>query len=451
MKIFSVIWFSQLISIVGSGLTAFALGVWVYQQHGSATQFALITLFAVLPGVVLSPLAGALADRWDRKKLMILGDCGAALGTLLIAVLITAGTLEVWHIYLATALSSICGAFQWPAFAATIPLLVPKQHLGRANGMVQVAEAAGLVVSPLLAGVLVVTIGLWGVILIDFATFLFAVAAMLPIRIPKPPATPEGHGPRSTLRADIAQGWSYIHTRPGLLALFVLFTSFNFIVGMAGILVQPLILSFASPAVLGTLVSIGGSGLLVGGVVMGIWGGPKRRVSGILLFLLIGGVLLLLHGLAPSAVLIGVVAPLFLFTWPILNGSSYAILQTKIPPDMQGRVFALSHMIMQSSRPVAALIAGPLADRLFEPMLAAGGPLAGSIGRLIGTGPGRGIALLFMVLGVLEILTAVAGYLHPRLRHLETELPDVITEETAAAAEATTDPLGQQSPELGVG
>ncbi|HJQ36450.1 MAG TPA: MFS transporter, partial [Thermoanaerobaculia bacterium] len=172
MRVFSVVWFSQLVSIVGSGLTSFALGVWVYERSHSATQFALITLFLVLPGVLLSPLAGALADRWNRKLLIILGDCGSALGTLAIALLVYADRLEVWHIYLATAFSSVCGAFQWPAFAASIAMLVPKERLGRANGMVQIAEAAGLVISPLLAGVLVVTTGLWGVILIDFATFI---------------------------------------------------------------------------------------------------------------------------------------------------------------------------------------------------------------------------------------------------------------------------------------
>lgn len=450
MKIFSIIWASQLVSIIGSGLTSFALGVWVYQTTGSATQFALITLFLVLPGVLLSPLAGALADRWNRKWLMILGDCGAALGTLGIAVLVAFGGLEIWHIYLATALTSICGAFQWPAFAASIPLLVPRNLLGRANGMVQIAEAAGLVISPLLAGVLVVTIGLRGVILIDFATFLVAVVAMLPMRIPKPSTDVERQ--TVSLGGDIAHAWSYIRVRSGLLALFALFASFNFIVGLAGILIQPLILSFASPAVLGTLVSIGGSGLLIGGLIMGLWGGPRHRIMGILVSMLIGGVLLCLHGLAPSAWLIGFVAPMFLFTWPLINGSSFTILQTKIPAEVQGRVFALSHMITQSSRPLAALVAGPLADRVFEPLLAVRGPLAGSIGKTIGVGPGRGIALLFIVLGLLEILTAAAGYLHPRLRRLETELPDipahvVSVDSTGPGADST----GQPSAELGVG
>lgn len=441
MKTFSAIWLSQLISIVGSGLTSFALGVWVYQATGSATQFALITLFLVLPGVLLSPLAGALADRWDRKWLLIGGDFGSALSTLAIAILVATGRLEVWHIYAATALNSVCGAFQWPAFAASIPLLVPKDRLGRANGMVQVAEAAGLVIAPLLAGVLVVTVGLWGVMLIDFASFLVAVVTVLLLRIPKPVPTAEQQAARTTVRSDIAQAWKYIHARPGVLALFALFASFNFIVGLAGILIQPLILSFASPAVLGTLVSIGGSGLLLGGLIMGIWGGPKRRVAGILVFMLAGGVLLFLHGLAPSAILIGIVAPVFLFTWPVINASSHAILQTKVVPDMQGRVFALSHMITQSSRPLAALIAGPLADRVFEPLLTPGGPLANSIGRTIGVGAGRGIALLFMVLGILELLTAVVGWLHPRLRHLETELPDIAGDEPPVSL-ATAEPVG---------
>ena len=141
MRIFTLIWFGQLISFIGFGLTRFALGVWVYRNTGSVTQFALISLFAILPSILLSPLVGVLVDRWNRRTCMILSDAGAGLSTLAIVLLLLVGRLEVWHIYLVVAVSSTFNAFQWPAYAAATTMLVPKQHLGRASGMVQLAEA----------------------------------------------------------------------------------------------------------------------------------------------------------------------------------------------------------------------------------------------------------------------------------------------------------------------
>ena len=167
MRTFSIIWLGQCVSIIGSGLTRFALGLWVYQHTGSVTNFALIALSSILPHLLLSPLAGALVDRWDRRKAMIFSDIGAGLSTLLIAMFFFVNRLEVWHIYLATALSSACGTFQWPAYTAAISLLVPKKNLGRANGMVQFGQAASEILTPILAGVLLVTIRLSGIILID--------------------------------------------------------------------------------------------------------------------------------------------------------------------------------------------------------------------------------------------------------------------------------------------
>jgi DHA3 family macrolide efflux protein-like MFS transporter len=142
MRAFMIVWLGQLISLVGSGLSSFALGLWVYQRSGSVTQFALIALCAVLPRIVLAPLAGALVDRWDRRMVMILSDAGASLSTLILALLLLAGQLAVWQVYLAVALSAGCAAFQEPAYAAALTQLVPRDGFGRANGMVQLAQAA---------------------------------------------------------------------------------------------------------------------------------------------------------------------------------------------------------------------------------------------------------------------------------------------------------------------
>ncbi|UCC65823.1 MAG: MFS transporter [Anaerolineae bacterium] len=428
MRVFGVIWFGQLVSLVGSGLTGFALGVWVYQRTGSATQFALITLFTTLPGLVVSPLAGALVDRWDRRWVMILGDTGAGLSTLVVALLLLANRLQVRHIYVTMTASSIFSAFQAPAHSASITLLVPKKHLGRASGMVQLGQSVARIVSPALAGVLVEAIEVRGVILIDFATFLFAVASLLFIRIPRPESTEAGKAGRGSLLQEASFGWTYIRRRPGLFGLLTFFSFSNFTLGFAEVLFTPMVLSFASPAVLGTVWSIGGSGMLIGSIVMSTWGGPRRRIYGLLAPILVRGGLLILTGFQPDARLAAVGAFGVFFSFPFVAGSSQAIWQSKVAPDVQGRVFGVRRMIAFSMRPLSYLLAGPLADTVFEPLLAVDGPLAGSVGQVIGIGQGRGIGLLFIVLGTVLIPIVAAGYLYPRLRWVEDELPDAIAD-----------------------
>ncbi len=436
IRTFVLIWFGQLISIIGSGLTSFALGVWAYQTTDSVTSYALIVLSTMLPNILFSPLAGALVDRWDRRGAMILSDTGAGLSTLVIALLFISGRCELWAICLATAASSAFGAFQWPAYSAATALLVPREHYGRANGLVQLGQAMGFIASPMLAGVLVGKIEVQGVILIDFATFLFAVLTLLFVRIPRPPTTAEGRAGRGSLLSEAAYGWAYLAARPGLLSMLILFTLLNFLLGLVMVLFAPMVLSFADADVLGVVTSVGGVGMLAGGVVMGIWGGPKRRINGVLGCLLLEGLAFLIGGLRPSAPLVAVAAFSFFFCFPVGSALSQSIWQSKVAPDVQGRVFATRSMVAMSSIPLAYIVAGPLADRVFEPLLAAGGPLAESIGQIIGVGKGRGIGLLFILMGMLTMLVTVGGYLYPRLRLVEDELPDVTADEPSVASDA---------------
>jgi len=424
MRVFILIWLGQMVSIVGSGLTRFALGVWVYQHTGSATQFALIYLSSSLPVIVISPIAGALVDRWDRRWTMLLSDSGAGLSTLAIAPMLFAGRLEVWHIYLATSVSSTCSAFQSPAYAAATTLLVPKQHLGRANGLIQLGQAVTQLISPVLAGVLVVTIQVQGVILLDFATFLFALVTLLSVRFPTAETTTAGKAGKDSLLREIAYGWTYIMARPGLLGLLIFLAASNFLMGIVGVLATPLVLSFASAAVLGTVLTIGGSGMLVGSLVMSTLGGSQRHINSVFGFMLLSGLWILVAGLRPSAPLFATATFLLFFGLPIINGSSQVIFQKKVAPNVQGRVFALTGMLSGLSLPLAYLVAGPLADRVFEPLMVPGGALASSIGQIIGVGPGRGIGLMFIVIGVLTMLATVVAYQYPRLRMVEEELPD---------------------------
>lgn len=261
-SIFLLIWFGQLISLTGSGLTGFGLGVWVYLNTGSVTQFALIALFTALPGIIFSPIAGALVDRWDRRIAMILSDAGAGLCTLSVAVLLLSDRLEVWHIYVAMAISSAFSAFQWPAYSAATTLLVPKEHLARASGMVQISEAVAQIASPIMAGALMAVIQIHGILLLDFASFLFAVTTLLIARVPRPETTAEGKAGQGKLLSEAAYGWTYIRKRSGLLGLLLFFAVTNFASGIVQVLFTPLVLSYSTAAVLGVLLSIGGLGFL---------------------------------------------------------------------------------------------------------------------------------------------------------------------------------------------
>jgi MFS transporter, DHA3 family, macrolide efflux protein len=437
-SIFAFVWVGQVVSLMGSGLTAFALGVWVFQTTGSTMQYSLLTICSRLPTILVAPLAGALIDRWDRRRAMILSDVGAGLSILSIALLYILGALQIWHIYIALIINSALIAFQWPAYSAATTMLVSKKHYGRAAGMVQTAEALSLIVSPVLGGVLLLTIKLNGIFLVDCATFVFSILTLLLVRIPAPANSNEAAAGRKSLLREIAYGWRYITSRPGLMALLIFFAATNFLSGFILVLTTPLVLAFASASVLGMVFSVGGLGMLVGGVVLSAWGGPKRRIHGVLGSQLACGLCFILAGLRPSAVLIMIAAFFFFFSGTFISGCSQAIWQSKVPPDLQGRVFAVRRMVAWSSTPLAYLIAGPLAEYVFEPLLAVNGRYAGSIGRLIGVGPGRGIGLLFIVMGVLTLLIVCAGYFYPRLRLLEDEVTDTIPDSNLNAALTTT-------------
>ncbi|HWM91674.1 MAG TPA: MFS transporter [Thermoanaerobaculia bacterium] len=432
MKQFSILWFGQLVSVMGSGLTGFALAVWVYQSTGSVTRFALMFLFTSLPGVVLAPVAGVLVDRWDRRLLMLASDTAAVLCTLGIVLLLWLNRLEVWHLYVLLGLSSIFRAVQWPAFAASITLLVPKSQYGRTSGMTQLGEALTMILAPTVAGLLMDRIGLVGVILIDVSTFVFAVLTLLVVRIPAPPAV-ESRKREGTMWSEIAESWTYLRERSGLLALLLLFAGANFAMAMVQVLFRPLVLSFTSAQVLGQVLSVASIGFLVGGLTMSVWGGPKRRVLGIYVFQTLQGLILLLAGLEASALLIAGAGFLFFFCSSVIFGSSQAIWQSKVAPGIQGRVFSLRRMVVTSTLPLAYLIAGPLADHVFEPAMAPGGALAASVGAVIGTGQGRGIALMVLLLGIWLLLLVNVAHRYRPMRRVEDELPDSTGEENKEA------------------
>ncbi len=424
MRLFITIWLGQLISFLGSDLTNFAIGIWIYQKTGSVTQLSLISLFIMLPGILIAPIAGAFVDRWNRRVCMIISDCVAMSCTIAIALLVTFGHLEVWHIYLGIALSSIFNTLGNLAYTASISSLVPKQHLGRASGMVQIADATAQLISPILAGVFLTNIGLRGIIAIDCSTFLISLIALISVKFPQITITTTQETPFSQ---QISYGWNYIYSRKGLLSLLIFFATSNFAISIAEVLIKPLVLSLTDAATLGIVLSLAGSGLMLGSIFMIVWGGPKtNRIFGVIGSEAIIGLCIICIGLQASIPLITTASFVGFFCVPIVNGCSQAIWQIKVAPDIQGRVFAARRAIAFASRPLAYLLAGPLADKVFEPAMGEYGILASTVGSIIGVGKGRGIALLCIVTGFLTLLITIIAYHYPRLRWLEKELPDIV-------------------------
>jgi MFS family permease len=324
-KSFLIIWFGQLVSLTGSGLTGFAIGVWVFLETGSTTLFALIQLVTTLPNILIGPISGALVDRWDRRKAMLFSDSGSAVCTLIIFILLSTDTLELWHIYILLTISSSFATFQWPAYSAAMTLLVPKKQLGRANGLVQVAEGVSQILAPVTAGILIGIIMLQGVIIIDLITFLFAFVTLIIVRIPKPEASGEGLAGKGSILKEAFFGWKYIRTRAGLFALLLFFASMNFFTSIATVLFTPLVLSLSTPAMLGVLTSAAGLGFLAGSMLMSVWGGPNRKMLGIYFTEVIIAISLLILGFTTNLFILGMGAFLAFCSMPILNSCSQVI------------------------------------------------------------------------------------------------------------------------------
>jgi MFS transporter, DHA3 family, macrolide efflux protein len=423
---FGAVWFGQVISFIGSGLTSFALGVWVLQKTGEITQYALISMFFVLPGVLLGPLAGTLVDRWDRRKAMLISDLGAGISTISIAVVYLLGGLQVWYIYLAVFVSGAFGSLRMPSMQAAMTQMISQKNIGRASGLMEIVQIGQFLIAPAVAGGLMGKIGLAGVIMIDFSSFLIAISILFFVRIPRAERTVIGRSGSGSMLREMAYGWKYIMVRPGLAALMLLFALAGFTTEMTVVLFTPLILSFGTAAQLGLAMSLCACGFLVGGLLMSIWGGPKRRLKIVIISLILMGVFSALIGLRASMGLIVVSGFLATLCSPILSSSNQVIWQKKVAADVQGRVFAIRRTIVLAIPLLTYVVAGPLTDRVFEPMMAKNGLLAGSLGQILGVGPGRGIGLLFVTMGLLLVLITAIYYLSPYLRHVEEDLPDAV-------------------------
>ncbi|MFC7549662.1 MFS transporter [Plantactinospora sp. GCM10030261] len=447
MRTFLRLWSGQAVSLVGSALTSFALGVWVYQETGSVTRLGLVYLLVFLPGILVAPFTGALVDRLDRRAVLLTTVSGGLLNVLALAALHHADALRSGHVYLTSAVTSVLIAVQTPAFAASVGPLVGRSGLGRANGLVMLAHSVAQIAGPLAGGFLLQAVNLGGVLIIDGASYLIALISLLTLRLPRPaPAGPgsgtgtstgfgEGASGRIGLLAETAVAWRYVAARHGLVALLVFYALLNFGVGFVDVLITPLVLGFASTSALGTVLAVGGLGMVIGSVTMGVWGGPDRRIHGVLLFSLILGLALCAGALRPNLGLIAGAAFVFLFCSAIINAANRSFWQLKVEPGMQGRVLSLENMVATAPLPIAYLLAGPAIEQVCRPLLSSDTAFAHVTGSLIGgNGPDRAIALLLLGSGILVVGASIAGYFHPRLRRADDELPDALPDRPVLTA-----------------
>jgi DHA3 family macrolide efflux protein-like MFS transporter len=447
MRAFLIVWFGQVISLIGTAMTQFAIAIWAWELTGEATALAAVAFFSFAPSVLFSPIAGALVDRSNRKLVMMLSDLAAGVTTIALFLLYTSGNLQIWHLFVAGAIEGTFQAFQWPAYSAAISTMIPKEQYARANGLMSLAESGSGILAPVLAGALYAVVQLGGIMLLDIVTFIVAIGALFIVHIPQPEVSEAGRAGKGSIWKESVYGFRYIFARPSLLGLQLVFFFANLTGSIYGTLLRPMILSRTgdNTATLGFIEGVASAGAVVGGVLLSTWGGPKRRVHGVLAGIAFSAVFSTVLGLG-NGILIwagaSFLASLFI---PILNGSNQAIWQAKVAPDVQGRVFATRRLIAQISGPVSMLLAGVLADKVFEPAMREGGSLAGVFGGLVGVGPGAGMALLIVIAGIAGVILSLGGYLFPAVRYAEDILPDhdaKVDEEAPAAATEITEAAG---------
>ncbi len=402
----------------------FAFSIWAWQATGEATTLAMVQFYAFVPTLLFSPFAGALVDRWNKKLVMALSDFGTALATAAILALYLGNLLQVWHLYVAAAFAGAFTAFQFPAYTTATVLMLKKDQYSRAEGMLGLTQAIPGIMAPLLAAALISKIGFNGILTIDLITFLAAFATILMVFIPKPAARRDNL-PLNLWRESLS-GFRYIYQRSGLRALVLLFMGGNFFEGMGTALIVPMILARTNnnAVTLGNVQSIGAVGGIIGGALISIWGGPKRRILGIVLGWTSACILgLTLMGVGGNWIVWAVASFFFAFFVVFVNSSEQAIWQTKVDPAIQGRVSATRLLLIQVTYLVSMPLAGWLADNVFEPGMTAGGSLS-MFTWLVGSGPGAGMALILVLAGLGGALIILAGYSFRTVRNIEDLLTD---------------------------
>ncbi|WP_436499027.1 non-ribosomal peptide synthetase/MFS transporter [Actinokineospora sp. HUAS TT18] len=421
---------SQLVSFVGTALTDFALPLWIYTTTGSLARFALFMMLAIIPGIVAAPLLGTLVDRSDRRRMMIIGSSAGGLVQLILGVLVWTDSFQLWHAYPLVVCLSTALTLHRLAYISAVPQLVPKHYLGHANGFVQLAGGVAQFVAPIAAVAMLATVGLKGILLFDIAGFLVAIAVLAFVRFPRTMA----YVPREPLATEIAQGFRQSLGNPGFRAMLGFFAVLNLLLSPLLMSLLPLSLSLGTMSTAGTIALIGGAGAVLGGLAMIAWGGPpRRRMHGMLLASAVFGVFGVVTGLHAAVPVVAVGAFGLWASLSLVNGIYLTIIHVKAPQRFHGRVIALNQAVAWSTLPIGFAVIAPLAQSWLEPLMAPGGTLASTVGTVIGTGPGRGLALMYVLFGLGIIALSLAATRHRTLSTFDTAVPDADPDDVVGA------------------
>lgn len=416
---FLLLWSGDFISAIGSGLTSFGLGVYIFQQTGKASLMALITLFAFLPSLLLAPLAGVLADRYDRRTLMIIGDSFSTVGLLFILGSLLQGEAQFWQICVGVTIGSVFTSLLEPAYKATITDLLTPEQYSKASGLVQIAGSAKYLISPVLAGFLLTISDIRLLLVLDICTFFVTVATTLTVKKGLQTKKTRKDGQNFSFTLELRAGWNALSGQKGILTLVVMGSLITFCLGFIQTLASPMILSFSDSVSLGTLMTVITLGMLVSSIVLGgitIKKGYARMLS---VSLFGAGVFMALFGLRENILFMGAAGFLFFAMLPFANASLDYLLRTNIDNRMQGRAWGLIGLISQLGYVAAYAVSGLLADYLFTPLLLPGGALSGNVGKVLGVGAGRGIGLLIVLAGILLCITSLILLCMKSIRDLE--------------------------------
>ncbi|MGG1637966.1 MFS transporter [Paenibacillus sp. NRS-1760] len=416
---FIILWFGELVSSIGSGLTAFGLGVYVFQTTHSATAVSLVTLCTFLPMILLSPVGGVLADRFDRRLMMLLGDGGSALGLIYILIVMFSGEAQLWQLCVGVTISSIFASLTDPAYKATITDLLPEEQFAKASGLVQLAGSSKYLFSPVLAGMLLAVVDIEALLIIDISTVFITIITISAVRrclVAKPVSKK-----KFSLAKDLKEGWRILVSRKGVFTLTLLMTVVTFYMGILQTLFTPMVLPLSNAKTLGIVQSVSATGLLLGSLFIGVFNVNQRYTRVLSVGLLVAGIFFSLIGVSSNIYVIAAAGFLFFATLPFVNTSADVLIRTNIPNEAQGRAWGMIGVVSQFGYVAAYASAGLLSDHIFNPLMDEGGLLASTVGKWIGSGQGRGIGLLFIISGILVIVLALIMARMKSIRALETK------------------------------
>ncbi|OEC02374.1 macrolide transporter [Lysinibacillus sphaericus] len=418
-KKFLVIWMGELISNIGTGMTAFGLGVYVWQLTKSALDVAMVEMAALLPMILFSPAAGVLADRFDRRLLMIIGDCVSGLGLVLLLVLMNTGNIQVWQICLCVGFSSAFASLLDPAYKATLTDLLSEDEYAKASGMVGIASSSKFLISPIIGGLILAFYSMELIIIIDILTLVITVSTILFVR--KSLSVKPLEKKDLDFFKDLKEGWQIIVESKGVMLLIVLVSVLMFYMGIIQVLSKPMILSFASEKTTGILQTVVACGMMVSSILIGTGIIKRNFVKVMVVSFIVSGITMAGFGATTSIPVIIISGFLFFASLPFATTCIDVLIRKSIDNEKQGRAWGLISLISQIGFVVAYVIAGVLADYVFNPALVEGGVLANTVGKIIGTGETRGIGFLIILSGVGLIITALFVSKSKGIREMEKQ------------------------------